>query len=308
MSASNTALLDHLLRTFAERNPMGITSVERNRAENRALFDDLGAKMSGWAAAMLGENWAPALVDGYKFFTTNVNRHQLLYEGAGRYRHSSYQEVYEATYSQPDFMNSYHWGVYLTTFFWGHHLKLYQFFREQFLARLDAETRHILELGSGSGIWGFLAIDGAPNVSVSGIDISETSVALARGMAATIGLSGRATYQAADALTVALPQPADACISCFLAEHLENPQELFDSIARNTKAGGMVFVTLALTAAEVDHIYEYRRESEPILMAERAGLRLVAASSAAPEGFPLERKYLPRSMALVLQKRHGEIW
>jgi hypothetical protein len=67
-----------------------------------------------------------------------------------------------------------------------------------------------------------------------------------------------------------------------------------------------VFITTALTAAETDHIYEFRRESEVLLLAEEAGFRVVASLSATPLVDRGAALYIPRSMALSLQKRGDE--
>ena len=67
-------------------------------------------------------------------------------------------------------------------------------------------------------------------------------------------------------------------------------------------------MTGALTAAESDHITEFRRESEIVVMAEEAGFRVESTFSGAPTGYPRDFRFLPRSMALVLQKKQNDNW
>ncbi|WP_237559941.1 class I SAM-dependent methyltransferase [Desulfohalovibrio reitneri] len=300
--------LERLMEEFEQRNFMAFKSVSANRERNKQTFDELGGRMAAWAEHHLGDDWIATLCDGYKFFTTNANRHQTLYERDGRYANTDFASVHECTYDDPCFMRNYHWGVYLTTVFWEHHLHIYELYRDAFLPRLEEESGHILELGCGSGIWGLLALERLPGWSLTGVDISRTSAEQAQTFSAKSGLEGRAQYVVGDALTYVPREPGDACVSCFLAEHLEQPRVLFERVAAALKEGGHAFMTVALTAAEVDHIFEMRRESEPVLMAEDAGLRLVNAFSASPRNYPRERSFLPRSMALVLQKRGNEIW
>jgi SAM-dependent methyltransferase len=268
--------------------------------------------MLRWAEAVIGSDFAEHLVDGYLAFTTDVNESQAAYEETGRYRHSSYADVHDRTYADPAFMKDYHWGVYVTTFAWEHHLALHEFFLAQFLAPLAAHASapggRLLELGSGSGIWSILALGALPAWRGRAVDISETSVALSRRMANVAGLSDRLSIDRADALAFRTPEPADAAISCFLAEHLETPGLLFANLAANLAPRGRAFVTVALTAAEIDHIYEFRRESEAVAMAEQAGLRVVAMLSAAPGATPPDRAFLPRSLGLVLERRRGPVW
>ena len=63
-----------------------------------------------------------------------------------------------------------------------------------------------------------------------------------------------------------------------------------------------------LTAAQIDHVYEFQFESELVLMAEQAGFRLLEARSAAPQRTLRGASYLPRVMALILQKRKSATW
>jgi hypothetical protein len=91
-------------------------------------------------------------------------------------------------------------------------------------------------------------------------------------------------------------------------EHLEEPQLLLQNMASNLETRGYAFITAALTAAEVDHISEFRHESEIVSMAEEAGFRVFSMYSAAPLSHPDSHRFLPRSLALVLQKRKNDIW
>ncbi len=79
-------------------------------------------------------------------------------------------------------------------------------------------------------------------------------------------------------------------------------------MASNLETKAYAFITAALTAAETDHISEFRRESEIVLMAEEAGFRVVSMYSAAPPSHPDSHRFLPRSLALILQKRKNDIW
>lgn len=266
--------------------------------------------MLQWAEISLGETWAEQLVDGYCEFVLDVNRSQLKYERTGRYQNSSFQEVFDTAYNDPEFMQLYHWGVYTTTFAWTHHLRIYKFYEQHFLPRLQqlGNGAKLLDLGAGSGIWHLLALRAAPNINVEAVDVSAPTIERTRAMAATLGLSGRIKHTVADALVWSPPETAQAGVSCFLLEHLERPQALLNGLANGLEPGAHAFVTSALTAAEIDHIFEYRRESELVLACEQAGFRVRSMYSAEPETTPRGRYFAPRSIALVLQKKTNAIW
>jgi 2-polyprenyl-3-methyl-5-hydroxy-6-metoxy-1,4-benzoquinol methylase len=307
MTNTSASDLDQFLGQLEKRYPLFWPTVKHGLESNEALFREAGDNMIAWAKVSLGDDFASILAKGYAIYVTDVNRAQMKYERSGAYANKTYAEVYDAVYDNAEHMAQYHWGVYVINFVWDHHLRIYKFFHEEFVSRLG-DTGHGLDLGCGSGIWGMLMLKQRAGWNLQGIDISETSVELTSKMAATAGYGDRASYMVNDALEYNGEATADAGISCFLLEHLEAPATLLENLAANLKPRSYAFVTGALTAAEVDHIAEFRRESELITMAEEAGFRVVATTSASPSVYPDSMKFLPRSMAMVLQKRDNDIW
>jgi ubiquinone/menaquinone biosynthesis C-methylase UbiE len=133
---------------------------------------------------------------------------------------------------------------------------------------------------------------------------------IAGALAEAAKLGSRAHYEERNAMDLCLqPSPlAQACICCFLVEHLEDPAGLLKSMAHVLEPGGLAFFTGALTAAQVDHIYEFTTESELMLLAEQAGFRVLESRSVAPARQLSKAKFLPRSMALVMQKKTHDSW
>lgn len=298
------------VKKIEEIKPIFAKEVRKTYANKTELFEELATPMLEWAKSSLGADYQKVLIDGYCHFVVDVNRSQARYEITGQYEFSSYEEVYKATYDSASFMNLYHWGVYTTTFAWLHHLELYEFYRDNFLNALFISDKkgRLLDLGAGSGIWHFIFLRHLPGWLSTAVDISETSIEAASAMSEVITKSGSTEYVVGDALAYKGNEQFDAGISCFLLEHLENPEQLLKSLSNNLKTGAYAFVTAALTAAEVDHIFEFKRESEIILLAEQAGFRVIKTHSSAPSGALGSKKYLPRSMALILQKRQNNIW
>ena len=302
----------HFLESFEEINPIFAKEIRRTYEADQALFTELADPMLSWAEAVLGDNYISTLIAGYCEFVMDVNRSQIRYEGTERYQYSTYDEVFKTTYGNAEFMNLYHWGVFTTTFGWQHHLELYSFYRDHFLDQLISNAPdgriQLLDLGCGSGVWHFLAHRFLPAIETTAVDISERSIELTKEMAAKIFTDKTINYELSDALEWQNEIEFDAGISCFLLEHLEKPFDLLVNLSNQIKPGGMAFVTCALTAAEIDHIYEFKRESEVILMAEESGFRVINVFSASPLSIQPDRKYLPRSMGMILQKRRNDIW
>lgn len=302
--------LSQLLSYFREEPSLGKfhRAIAATMAASPRDFAYFGNKITSWAANCSGENFLQDLGQGYALFSTNVIRSQLRYEKAGRYESSTYDQVFDRTYGNESFMDRYHWGVLLTTFAWHHHLQICAFFHDRFLPRLEPQSGRLVDLGCGSCVWSMLTADALPEWTVNAVDISARSIELARSMLLSNGFGERISTARADALAYRASPLCDAGISCFLLEHLEQPQELLSNLAGNLNPGGYAFITAALTAAEIDHIFEFRRESEVIAMTEQAGFRVIESFCGAPSAHPRTARFLPRSLALILQKRTQEIW
>jgi SAM-dependent methyltransferase len=298
---------DIFLKHFECSHSLYAKSIKKNYLNNSVAFESLAEDMLLWAKNILGEDYLNILASGYVHFVNDVNRSQHQYEKDLKYKNKSYAEVFAGVYSNAEFMELYHWGVFTTTFAWEHHLKINQYFHNNFVSHLD-DAGALLDLGSGSGIWSLLLLRNKKNWSSTGVDISEYSVSMANKLSSAADLLLKAKFIVDDALTYKVEKKFDAVISCFLLEHLENPIKLFENASDNLKKGGYAFITAALTAAEVDHIFEFKHESELVELAERSGFRVLSILSENSKTHPRSNYFLPRSMALVLQKRTNAIW
>ena len=305
-----TDILSFFENHFRNSAPAFFKEYERTRSAEPAALVQLAQPMLSWAQQALGEGFEDQLIEGYCTFVMDVNRAQLAYEKNGRYEHDNFADVFEKAYSNHDFMDLYHWGVYCSTFIWLHHLKIFKFFNNHFLPLIAKQTAkgQLLDLGAGSGIWHLLALTHLPAWKVTAVDISQPSIEISARMASALPVANNIEHICTDATTWTSDRLMDAGISSFLLEHLEHPEKLLSALAGALKPGAHAFVTCALTAAEIDHIYEFKRESEIVALFESVGFRVKHLFSAEPEATPADRKYLPRSLAAVLQKRHNNIW
>jgi SAM-dependent methyltransferase len=298
-----------MLAYVRANHPRSLVGVEEARRLDPDRFDAYANLFLGWAIQVLGERAIARTVDAFVQFSTDVVMAQGRYEASGSYEHSSYRACYDAVYADKDTMDDYLWGVYLTNFLWVHHLEISAFFEARFVAKLP-ERAALIEIAPGHGGWGLLALHRRPDARLDGFDISPSSIEIAGSLAAAAGLAERARYELRDALDLTSHPPgaADACICNFLVEHLEQPDRLFEVIHHVLAPGGKAFISGALTAAQIDHIYEFRRESELVILAERHGMRVLETLSVNPQRTLPRARFLPRSMSLVVQNRTREPW
>ena len=296
--------LDGVEREF----PAFAPALHAARDSHPDLYRELGDRLLAFSHAALGEETLATLVEGYGEFCTEVGRSQVMYEMRGSYEHASFDEVRKVTYDDDGFMATYNWGVFTTNFAWLHHLQVYGFLRDRFLTRIPAESKRLIDLGAGTGMWSLLTLEAHPQLTGTLVDISGAAVQLSRRLFDAAELTERVRNRQGDALSYRDEEVADAGLSFFLLEHLETPGKLLENLAENLHPGAPAFVVGGLTAAEVDHIYEFRRESELVQLAEDAGFRVLETFSAAPRMASKKARFLPRSMAMILERRRGEFW
>lgn len=302
----NTKYLPKLVEYISERHPRSKRGLDEAIRVSPDRFTEIAEMFLGWLVKARGEAGIGLAADAFVQFSTDVNLAQARYEEEGSYHNKSFAEVYADHYSQIETMNEYLWGIYLTNFLWAHHTEISLLYADVFLAKLP-EAANIVEIAPGHGGWGAWALSRLPKANLQGFDISPSSIQIATSVTRAAGVSDRAKYTERNALDLSQmdPNSADGLVCSFLVEHLEKPDQLFAVVSHLLKPKAIGFITGALTAAQVDHIYEFRYESELVKMCEDQGLRVLQTLSVGPARTLPKAKFLPRSMALIVQKRVG---
>ena len=227
----STNLIDRLFDDVQRRHPRSLPGLVEARQLSPEAFTRIASTYLEWCVAARGESALPQVIDAFARFCSDVNLAQGRYELAGHYENKSFEECLRSVYGHAETMTDYLWGVYLSNFLWAHHLDLMLFFEQRFLARLKPEGR-LVEIAPGHGGWGLWALQKSPGLQLSGYDISPTSMAIAGSLAQAAGLASRARYEEYNAMDLCRePSPlAQACICCFLVEHLEEPTDLLTGV------------------------------------------------------------------------------
>jgi 2-polyprenyl-3-methyl-5-hydroxy-6-metoxy-1,4-benzoquinol methylase len=271
---------------------------------NAELCFWLLSPLARWAEAAYGAKAFDDAALGYTRYCLGVARAQQVYERAGRYTPESMPEIMSGVYEDEGYMVPYMWAAVLIYAFWPSMLNHIAMFRDDFLRRLPPNST-VLELATGHGVLSLLAAEERPDVTVLGVDISPPAIAVANRLLAVSGHAGRVNFSVKDALKTengTANGKYHGVISAMLAEHLPQPQPLFGALPHHLAPQGLVFFSTAIESAQRDHVFEYNYESQPLRMAERAGLRvsrLVSDASVAPAG----SRFLPRATAMILQHR-----
>lgn len=271
---------------------------------NQDLCSWLLTPLARWAEAAYGEQAFDAAAAGYAKYCFGVAQAQQIYERAGRYTPEAMPEIMSGVYDDEGYMVPYMWAAILIYAFWPSMVNHLALFRNNFLRRLPPNAR-VLELACGHGVLSLLAAEERQDIQVEGVDISPPAIAVADRLLTVSGHSGRVRFATKDALRTDGAAGRDGyhgIISAMLAEHLPEPRPLFSAMGRMVSKDGLVYFSTAIESAQRDHVYEYNQESQPLEMAEAAGLRaawLVSDAGRARAG----ARFLPRATAMILQHR-----
>jgi 2-polyprenyl-3-methyl-5-hydroxy-6-metoxy-1,4-benzoquinol methylase len=260
--------------------------------------------LARWADAAYGEKVFEDAARGYASYCLGVAQAQRIYEKAGRYTPEAMPEIMSGVYEDEGYMVPYMWAAILIYAFWPSMVNHIALFRNNFLRRLPPNAR-VLELACGHGVLSLLAAEERPDIQVEGLDISPPAIAVADRLLKVSGHAGRVKFGVKDALQTngsADSEGYQGIISAMLAEHLPEPKPLFGAMGRMVSKDGLVYFSTAIESAQRDHVYEYNQESQPLQMAEAAGLRANALVSDA--GQPIAGgRFLPRATAMILERR-----
>lgn len=178
----------------------------------------------------------------------------------GKYLHSSYAEVNRTVY-QGDVMDRYYLdGLLLSQPLWPNHYRMGLYF-QSCLAKVGPAAR-VLDVPTGPGCYSLLLARHLQFDSLDAFDISPHAIEYASQLLTTATPSGRVNCRVGNVLELE-PVPTYDMISCGeLLEHLEQPQLLLAKLRALLKPGGTIFLTTAIFAAAIDHIFLLRNVLE----------------------------------------------
>jgi 2-polyprenyl-3-methyl-5-hydroxy-6-metoxy-1,4-benzoquinol methylase len=252
------------------------------------MFDDLVDR----CASMFGPDWIRDLeasleklfpdhealasgVKGYGAFVMDILRRQRKFETERAYVQTSFDDAAREVYLDDTYMSSeYLPGLLLSHYLWPHHYRQSCFFDTAFVGPLRAALAdHFVEVGVGTGMYSRRLLQALPAASGAAYDISPAAKAFAERHVAAFGYADRYHVHLRNVLT----EPVEPCqwlVCVEVLEHMEDPLSLLRILRRTLVDGGRAFITAAINAPNVDHIYLYTTADEVVaqLVEARFGL------------------------------------
>lgn len=234
----------------------------------------------------------------------NYMQQKLEMSGVARYQCASFEEGRKEVYDNPDIMEGYYLdGLYLSQILWPNHFRIMRYFLDQFVAGLP-EKGSILELPLGTGAYSTYGLRDKPGWTGLGVDLSPSALAYSRNLIQHWRLGDRLSAEFGEGQKT-LPwedNSFDAMITGELLEHLDDPASFLKECVRITKPGGFLFVTTAIYAAAVDHVYMFEDVASVNQMLAGCGATMWSYLALPVRPADALRPLVPTNYAAILQK------
>ncbi len=197
----------------------------------------------------------------------------------GRYHLSNISGIHDDLYGNMEAMFSYLDGLLLTQVFWPNHYWLAQMFR-QFLDRLSFGAKY-LEIGVGHGLFFSEVVRQRPDLVVLGVDVSHTALDYTRMVFELRCPSIRCPDLIQADIRSGLSNPHTTFNAISVAEvieHVPDPEIILRKVGDLLEPNGKVYMTTAINAAAVDHIYLFETPEEVRALVDKEGFTVLKES------------------------------
>jgi 2-polyprenyl-3-methyl-5-hydroxy-6-metoxy-1,4-benzoquinol methylase len=201
---------------------------------------------------------------------------------SGRYASTSFAEVEQRVYANPEIMEYYMYGLVFSQFLWQEQYARLEFFCRGLPAYRDRIGSY-LELGGGHGIYLACAAEMlAAGTHFELIDISPSSMNLARVMNPNDGIQ----YHLCNVFDYPDGRKFDFIVAGEILEHLEDPRRLLAKIRELLTPRGRAFISTPVNAPTVDHIYLFHNTQEIRDLLASEGFTIESEASRYSEDLP----------------------
>lgn len=178
----------------------------------------------------------------------------------GRYLHASYAEVNRAVY-QSEVMDQYYLdGLFLSQALWPNHFRMTRYFLD--CRGCTHPGARVLDVPTGPGMYSLLLARHFAFQRLDSVDISARAVEYARRVLQSASPVGEVRCRVENVFAMEVAPIYDFVCCGELLEHLEDPRALLARLNELIKQDGTLFLTTAIYAAAIDHIYLFRNVAE----------------------------------------------
>jgi 2-polyprenyl-3-methyl-5-hydroxy-6-metoxy-1,4-benzoquinol methylase len=221
----------------------------------------------------------------YNQMCMDILREQIRFRKTGTYLLDDAHLANETVYSQKSVMRYYMVGLLLSYLFWPNHFQMFSFFKDHLR---EIRVERCLEVGVGHALFTVEMMRRFSNSEITLVDISPTSIELAKEMLATFRLdSSRVRFVLGDYLKVSLDADQfDFIIMGEVLEHVNDAPGFLVRARQLLRPGGTVFLSTCANCPAVDHVYHFHNVDEIRALIRSVGLSIVRDTALPAEDVP----------------------
>jgi 2-polyprenyl-3-methyl-5-hydroxy-6-metoxy-1,4-benzoquinol methylase len=228
----------------------------------------------------------------YRFLCETVLEEEIYFRREGRYRLSKFEDAYREVYANREFMDRYMNFLLLSHVLWENHARAMSHFEQRYLPSLPPATHH-LEIGPGHGLLLHFASNITNIASVTGWDVSATSIDQARHCLQAVGETRSIELTLQDLFAApakaAGTQKFGSVVMAEVLEHLEDPIAALRAVSRHMVPGGFLWIHVPINSPAPDHLYLLRTPEEAVELVQAGGFEPIETAFYPMSGQTLER-------------------
>ena len=205
----------------------------------------------------------------------------------GTYRYSSFEEVNNRVYSNPDIMEYHTIGLLFLEIVNPENYAKLNFFRE-ILNEHRNEIKDYFEIGGGHGLYTWEASKILnENTPINFLDISETSLEIASHFLNNLKIN----FIKSDILLYKTNDKFDFIVLGSVLEHVEKPLDLLIKIRDLLSQGGKFCLTVPVNDPAIDHIYLFKNIDEIKQLLHMSGFKILRELIVSQQQLPFDVCY-----------------
>jgi len=183
---------------------------------------------------------------------------QVKLKKTGRYLYQTFSEIEENVY-QSKLMDDYYLdGLLLSQFFWPNHYKILEHLQCHVA---NSSYSSVLDAPCGSGLQAAVIASEIPGAKIDCVDLSPFSLNFTRRLIDGLGMGHKSlTYKVQNIFDTTGKYDFICCGE--LLEHLESPTTLLATLKSLLNQDGRIYLTTAIYAAAIDHLYLFHSVKE----------------------------------------------
>ncbi len=231
------------------------------------------------------------LCSDYQFMCEHlILPEELYFRRHGKYRLSTQADAEREVYSNAPYMQRYVNGIVISHVMWSNHSSAFDSYISRFLQCLPTNADH-LEIGPGHGLLLYFAAANSKIGSVTGWDVSPTSIETTKRTLSVLGVTRPVTL----VLQNLFEQPSkstkhyDSIVLSEVLEHVEQPVAALRAIKGWLKPGGRVWVNVPANSPAPDHLFLVHSLEHACELVAQAGLEVEHSVAFPMTGVTLEK-------------------